>query len=96
MKCYVRSITEKSFVIFYESYCEEFLRFDECGRCTLFAQFEHGARNRNRIYEYDFINFYHNSLKNTIFMTDINDNINVLVKIILDYLFIIINNNRLK
>lgn len=91
MKCYVRSITEKSFVIFYESYCEEFLRFDECGRCTLFAQFEHGARNRNRIYEYDFINFYHNSLKNTIFMTDIN----VLVKIILD-LFIIINNNRLK
>lgn len=29
-------------------------------------------------------------------MTDINDNINVLVKIILDYLFIIINNNRLK
>lgn len=94
MKCYVRSITEKSFVIFYESYCEEFLRFDECGRCTLFAQFEHGARNRNRIYEYDFINFYHNSLKNTI-VTDINDNINVLVKIILD-LFIIINNNRLK
>lgn len=94
MKCYVRSITEKSFVIFYESYCEEFLRFDECGRCTLFAQFEHGARNRNRIYEYDFINFYHNSLKNTL-VTDINDNINVLVKIILD-LFIIINNNRLK
>lgn len=94
MKCYVRSITEKSFVIFYESYCEEFLRFDECGRCTWFAQFEHGARNRNRIYEYDFINFYHNSLKNTI-VTDINDNINVLVKIILD-LFIIINNNRLK
>lgn len=94
MKCYVRSITEKSFVIFHESYCEEFLRFDECGRCTLFAQFEHGARNRNRIYEYDFINFYHNSLKNTI-VTDINDNINVLVKIILD-LFIIINNNRLK
>lgn len=47
---------EASFVIFYES--EEFR-----GRCAIRTQ----VQRINRIYEYDFIiNFYHNSLKNTI------------------------------